>query len=196
MGARGGGRRVLLYSAFTDYELGLVRKLQMPAHLLLDALGGMLLVVSPWIFGFDERVWMPHVVLGGLLVVVAAVITNTVPGLCSVAERPADRDRRSALRGRVRAPSRVAHPRATRRRRAGVHAIPLGDGAGASSTAAQAAGRSDDPRPDVDRHRRAGGAGGRVPARPNCGSTRWRWKTSSAAASAPRSTATPATSSW
>ena len=28
------GAGVLLYSAFTDYELGLVKKLQMPAHLL------------------------------------------------------------------------------------------------------------------------------------------------------------------
>jgi hypothetical protein len=73
------GAGVLLYSAFTDYELGLVKKLQMPAHLLLDALGGLLLAASPWMFGFDERVWMPHVVVG-LIEVVTAAITNTVPG--------------------------------------------------------------------------------------------------------------------
>lgn len=73
------GAGVLLYSAFTDYELGVVKKLQMPAHLLLDALGGVLLAVSPWMLGFDERVWMPHVVLGAVELVTAA-ITNTVPG--------------------------------------------------------------------------------------------------------------------
>ncbi|HEX6041193.1 SPW repeat protein [Longimicrobium sp.] len=73
------GAGVLLYSLFTDYELGAVRKLQMPAHLLLDAVGGILLAASPWILGFDERVWMPHVVLGAVEVVTAA-ITNTVPG--------------------------------------------------------------------------------------------------------------------
>ena len=73
------GAGVLLYSLFTDYELGAVRKLQMPAHLLLDAVGGILLAASPWILGFDERVWMPHVVLG-LVEVVTAAITNTVPG--------------------------------------------------------------------------------------------------------------------
>ncbi|HEX5871579.1 MAG TPA: SPW repeat protein [Longimicrobium sp.] len=73
------GAGVLLYSVFTDYELGLVKKLQMPAHLLLDALGGLALAVSPWLFGFDERVWMPHVVIG-LVEVVTAAITNTVPG--------------------------------------------------------------------------------------------------------------------
>ena len=73
------GAGVLLYSVLTDYELGLVKKLQMPAHLLLDAVGGLALAVSPWMFGFDERVWMPHVVVG-LIEVVTAAITNTVPG--------------------------------------------------------------------------------------------------------------------
>ena len=73
------GAGVLLYSAFTDYELGVVKKLQMPAHLLLDALGGVLLAASPWMFGFDERVWIPHVAVG-LAGVVTAAITNTVPG--------------------------------------------------------------------------------------------------------------------
>ena len=73
------GVGVLVYSLFTDYELGAVRKLQMPAHLLLDALGGTLLAVSPWLLGFDERVWMPHVVLGAVELVTAAV-TNTLPG--------------------------------------------------------------------------------------------------------------------
>jgi hypothetical protein len=73
------GAGVLLYSAFTDYELGAVKKLQMPAHLLLDALGGLLLAASPWMFGFDERVWIPHVAVG-LVEVVTAAVTNTVPG--------------------------------------------------------------------------------------------------------------------
>ena len=73
------GAGVLLYSLFTDYELGAVKKLQMPAHLFLDALGRLLLAVSPWMFGFDELVWTPHVALG-LVEVVTAAITNTVPG--------------------------------------------------------------------------------------------------------------------
>ncbi|MBW3570149.1 MAG: hypothetical protein KY467_03490 [Gemmatimonadetes bacterium] len=73
----GGG--ILLYSLFTDYELGAVKRLQMPAHLLLDAVGGLLLAVSPWIFGFDERVWIPHVAIG-LVEVVTAAVTDTVPG--------------------------------------------------------------------------------------------------------------------
>lgn len=73
------GVSVLLYSLFTDYEMGAVKKLQMPAHLMLDALGGLLLAASPWMLGFDERVWMPHVVFG-LIEAATAAVTNTVPG--------------------------------------------------------------------------------------------------------------------
>ena len=73
------GAGVLLYSLFTDYELGVVRRLQVPLHLWLDAIAGVFLAVSPWLFGFDTHVWMPHVVLG-LVEVVTAAITNTVPG--------------------------------------------------------------------------------------------------------------------
>jgi hypothetical protein len=73
------GGATLLYSAFTDYELGAVRRLDMGVHLWLDGLVGVLLAVSPWLFGFDNEVWIPHVVLGAFEIV-AAVVTDTVPG--------------------------------------------------------------------------------------------------------------------
>ncbi|HET7461957.1 MAG TPA: hypothetical protein VFJ82_11945 [Longimicrobium sp.] len=73
------GAAALAYSAFTDYELGLVKRLQMPVHLWLDGIFGVLLAVSPWLFGFDNEVWIPHVLLGAFEIA-AAVITDTVPG--------------------------------------------------------------------------------------------------------------------
>jgi hypothetical protein len=73
------GAGVIAYSLFTDYELGAVRRLPMTTHLWLDALGGVLLAVSPWVLGFDERVWIPHVVFG-VLEVAAAAVTDTIPG--------------------------------------------------------------------------------------------------------------------
>lgn len=73
------GAGVIVYSLFTDYELGAVRRLPMTTHLWLDALGGVLLAVSPWVLGFDERVWIPHVVFG-VLEVAAAAVTDTIPG--------------------------------------------------------------------------------------------------------------------
>jgi hypothetical protein len=73
------GVATILYSLFTDYELGIVRRLQMPMHLWLDALAGVLLAVSPWLFNFDQVVWIPHVVVG-VTEVVVAFLSQTVPG--------------------------------------------------------------------------------------------------------------------
>ncbi|MDQ3398694.1 MAG: SPW repeat protein [Deinococcota bacterium] len=70
------GVGALLYSLFTDYELGLVRRLSMGTHLGLDAASGLLLAVSPWLFGFSEFVFWPHLILG-LFEVLAALTTRT-----------------------------------------------------------------------------------------------------------------------
>ena len=72
------GAGVILYSLFTDYELGAVHSISMPVHLVLDGAGGLLLAVSPWLFGFSELVWVPHLVVG-LLEIGAAVTTHTAP---------------------------------------------------------------------------------------------------------------------
>lgn len=72
------GAGALLYSLFTDYELGLVRTLPMPVHLGLDAGAGLLLAASPWLFGFSDFVYLPHLILG-ILELGAALMTETVP---------------------------------------------------------------------------------------------------------------------
>ena len=78
------GIGALVYSVFTDYELGLVRRIPMPTHLLLDLGSGLLLAASPWLFGFADGtattsgVWVPHLVLG-LFEVAAALVTKRVP---------------------------------------------------------------------------------------------------------------------
>ena len=72
------GTGVILYSLFTDYELAVVRRIPMSVHLMLDLAGGVVLAASPWIFGFADDVWVPHVVLG-LLEIGAALTTHTTP---------------------------------------------------------------------------------------------------------------------
>lgn len=72
------GVGALAYSLMTNYELSLVRLIPVPTHLLLDGLSGAFLAVSPWLFGFAEWVWGPHLVLG-LIEIGAALTTQKTP---------------------------------------------------------------------------------------------------------------------
>lgn len=72
------GFGLIVYSLLTNYELGVVRKIPMGAHLGLDAASGVFLAVSPWLFGFADIIWVPHVILG-LVEIGAALFTDRVP---------------------------------------------------------------------------------------------------------------------
>src|SRR5690606_13344607 len=72
------GAGVIVSSLITDYELGATPQISMRTHLTLDLLGGILLAVSPWLFGFSEIVWVPHLVVG-LLEIGAALMTKREP---------------------------------------------------------------------------------------------------------------------
>jgi hypothetical protein len=69
-------------SAMTDYEGGfLTRAIPMRMHLATDALVGVVLIASPWLFGFADQglnAWLPFVAIGvGELG--AAAMTSPVP---------------------------------------------------------------------------------------------------------------------
>jgi hypothetical protein len=66
-------------SVMTAYETGLVRAIPMPVHLAMDAVMGVLLAASPWIFGFDDVVYLPFLVLG-IAELAAAATTETRTG--------------------------------------------------------------------------------------------------------------------
>jgi hypothetical protein len=67
------GAGTIAYSLATDYELGIVRALPVPVHLALDVAGGAMLIASPWLFGFSEHIWIPHVAIGAFEIVAAAL---------------------------------------------------------------------------------------------------------------------------
>ncbi len=85
------GAGAIVYSLITDYELAALRSLPLRAHLALDAISGGLLAVAPWLFGFDEYVFWPFVILG-MTELIVANLTVTVPddkrALAAVASNP------------------------------------------------------------------------------------------------------------
>lgn len=72
------GAGVIVYSLITDYELGLFKILAMKTHLLIDLMGGILLIAAPWLFGFaDESLWI--FVILGVLEIGASLLTKKEP---------------------------------------------------------------------------------------------------------------------
>lgn len=63
----------------TDYELGVMRAIPMPVHLGIDIASGVLLALSPWLFGFSDRVFWPHLLVG-VMEIGAGLTTRTMPG--------------------------------------------------------------------------------------------------------------------
>lgn len=54
----------LIMSLMTNYELSVSKKISMKTHLKIDMMTGILLALSPWIFGFSDHVYLPHLILG------------------------------------------------------------------------------------------------------------------------------------
>ena len=58
------GLMIILLSALTNYEGGLIRKVAMTTHLTMDLIAGLFLAASPWLLGFADQVYLPHLILG------------------------------------------------------------------------------------------------------------------------------------
>lgn len=67
------GASIIVYSLLTRYELSVAKLIPMPVHLGIDALGGILLIASPWLFGFADLIWWPHVLVGIAEIAVVAM---------------------------------------------------------------------------------------------------------------------------
>ena len=70
------GAVVIIYSLLTRYELGVTDTIPLNVHLWLDAIGGVILAASPWVLGFSDVVWMPHLIVG-VVEIVLALLTHT-----------------------------------------------------------------------------------------------------------------------
>ena len=72
------GAGAILYSLLTNYEMGVSKTISMRTHLGLDIASGIFLAASPWIFDFNEFVYLPHLIVG-LGEIIIAMITNRYP---------------------------------------------------------------------------------------------------------------------
>jgi hypothetical protein len=72
------GTAALVYSLITNYEWGAAKIISMRTHLGLDITSGILLAASPWLFGFHDYTYIPHLI-AGITEIVVASITQTQP---------------------------------------------------------------------------------------------------------------------
>jgi hypothetical protein len=73
------GLAIGLMSLFTRYEGGLIPVIPFSAHLLFDILCGIFLIVSPWLLGFRQIIFMPFIAFGSVQLLVA-LLTHTKTG--------------------------------------------------------------------------------------------------------------------
>ena len=72
------GALSIFYSLITNYEYGMEKFLPMRMHLRLDLASGIILASSPWLFGFHNAIYAPHLILGCLGIIIAA-ISDPIP---------------------------------------------------------------------------------------------------------------------
>lgn len=85
------GIGLIVYSLFTNYELGVWKIAPMAVHNLIDVVAGALLAASPWIFGFADEganFWVPFVVIG-VAAIVLGLMTKQQGGYSYGTRRPA-----------------------------------------------------------------------------------------------------------
>lgn len=72
------GVATIIYSLVTNYEFGIAPLISTRTHLMLDLLSGILLAASPWLFGFNELVYLPHLIVG-LFEIIVSLSTEKSP---------------------------------------------------------------------------------------------------------------------
>lgn len=79
------GAAIIVMSLMTRYELSVAKIIPLNVHLGVDALSGILLAASPWLFGFADLIWWPHLLVG--LTEIAVVAMTKRPAETVTSER-------------------------------------------------------------------------------------------------------------
>lgn len=86
------GIMMLALAFSTNYEPGVVKVISMRAHLKMDMVSGLVLAASPWMFRFNDTVYLPHLILGVVEIAVASMTT-----VVAIANDPAALKRQKAI---------------------------------------------------------------------------------------------------
>lgn len=73
------GVAIILMSLMTRYELSVAKIIPLNVHLSIDAASGLLLAASPWLFGFANVIWWPHLLVGVTELVVVFLTKRRSP---------------------------------------------------------------------------------------------------------------------
>jgi hypothetical protein len=71
------GVAIIGMSLLTRYELSAAKVIPLKVHLGVDFASGALLAVSPWLFGFADVIWWPHLLVGLMEIVVVLMTDRT-----------------------------------------------------------------------------------------------------------------------
>jgi hypothetical protein len=83
------GAMTIVMSLATRYELSLAKIIPFPVHLVIDVIGALALIASPWVFGFAERIWWPHVLIGVVEIIVVLLSRKRADAFADRPRRPA-----------------------------------------------------------------------------------------------------------
>jgi hypothetical protein len=72
------GSMQLVMAIFSNHPYGLFKVFPMQLHLIIDMFAGILIMVSPWIYGFYHVVFLPHLLLG-MMSFFAGLLTRHSP---------------------------------------------------------------------------------------------------------------------
>jgi hypothetical protein len=67
----------LIMAIFSKNETGFIKQFPLTIHHVLDVLMGFIILVSPWLYTFASKAFLPQVILGGLLMVLGLFTKNS-----------------------------------------------------------------------------------------------------------------------
>jgi len=72
---------ILMGLSTRGYRFSPLKLIPLSAHMIIDFVAGVLLAVSPWLFGFSDQgtnAWLPHLVVGIALIIVSLATQTAV----------------------------------------------------------------------------------------------------------------------